>query len=603
LWSQCLSCNGQQKRFRSRIAAPDNKALPKICTLLQERFCFCPYADPTLVTRDASLSFLNRIFITDDANNAHNNDPDNATATKRNTLQFNDPTTRVTKPTNGTPAATWLQDDYDVKLFVNLNVNDGLMVYYESPSSCDAETQRNLTDRLESTSHYALPSVSPSRIYVSSGSVAGTPTTCYSTIKIDPDDSFPIGAVVGPVLGALFLIILLLVVYKLLSKKDNQNLVPKLPPEFHPIFKDYKNWRKTGNLYSKTLDEDTDEMQLFKALWSSLCSAEMKFKAVHTLWNPVLASSFINFQDILAQRYIESPHLFKKQKWRNKQHFKAEREFVHDQLERRISEFSWNVVKGLDGEETFYVDVPIIPVAHGTSTTVGWSIAVQGFAALASLDAGYYGKGIYFTSYVEYTIQYFLTKPDPAVLVTLVIPGNAYPVIEHPKELQENLTSLVGLPLNSGYQSHFVLTRMNGLPWNKDGSDEEGGRREALDDTQELPQKKKKKKNTFFEFGAVEKRDRAGTFLAQPSAVAPAPVVKTWYDELVINQEAQSLPIYLAEIDSGMEHVRHLKSLVSKRKLNAKLVATDASQSKGPTTTKSKGTKESKSSKGTKEKL
>ena len=40
----------------------------------------------------------------------------------------------------------------------------------------------------------------------------------------------------------------------------------------------------------------------------------------------------------------------------------------------------------------------IVPMLHGTSTTIAWKIAQTGFANTSTRDLGFYGSGIYFTS-------------------------------------------------------------------------------------------------------------------------------------------------------------------------------------------------------------
>jgi len=116
--------------------------------------------------------------------------------------------------------------------------------------------------------------------------------------------------------------------------------------------------------------------------------------------------------------------------------------------------FSWN--KSDDS-------VPIIPVVHGTDGKVGRQICSAGFAALSSLDAGYYGKGIYFTSSCLYATPYFATKPEPAILVCFCIPGNVRPIVEN----REEKICFLGVPIDSGYQSHYVLTYRDGSPITK----------------------------------------------------------------------------------------------------------------------------------------
>jgi len=49
------------------------------------------------------------------------------------------------------------------------------------------------------------------------------------------------------------------------------------------------------------------------------------------------------------------------------------------------------------------------------------------------LDKGWYGQGVYFTSSARYAIPYFATKANPVIIVAYVIPGNIFPIVEHPQ--------------------------------------------------------------------------------------------------------------------------------------------------------------------------
>jgi len=49
------------------------------------------------------------------------------------------------------------------------------------------------------------------------------------------------------------------------------------------------------------------------------------------------------------------------------------------------------------------------------------------------------------------------------LLVCLVSPGNPYPVIYGPKEEK----NFLGAPIESGHQSHYILTNINGQPITK----------------------------------------------------------------------------------------------------------------------------------------
>jgi len=90
--------------------------------------------------------------------------------------------------------------------------------------------------------------------------------------------------------------------------------------------------------------------------------------------------------------------------------------------------------------------------------SVAKCIAATGFANLNTTDDGYYGKGIYFTSSVLYAFPYYGRSREPVVIVSWVLPGNSYPVIED----QMSSNNLCGKALLSGYNSHYVLTGPDG---------------------------------------------------------------------------------------------------------------------------------------------
>lgn len=101
-----------------------------------------------------------------------------------------------------------------------------------------------------------------------------------------------------------------------------------------------------------------------------------------------------------------------------------------------------------------------LAMVHGTSDSFGWKIARGGFGIVASVDSGYYGQGIYFTSKVKYAIGYTLEHPNPVLIISMVNPGNAFPVTEHPKRPG----SLEGAKCKLGYQSHYCATGTGFFP-------------------------------------------------------------------------------------------------------------------------------------------
>jgi len=122
--------------------------------------------------------------------------------------------------------------------------------------------------------------------------------------------------------------------------------------------------------------------------------------------------------------------------------------FVNDQFEKKTHHFNFN--KSLE--------LPILAVVHGTQTDIAWKILRTGFVALSSVDAGFYGKGTYFSSYSEYALPYTQFGTNPCFIIAFIIPGNVYPVSEQ----HDSENSLMGAALKPGYNSHYVVTKKNG---------------------------------------------------------------------------------------------------------------------------------------------
>jgi len=137
--------------------------------------------------------------------------------------------------------------------------------------------------------------------------------------------------------------------------------------------------------------------------------------------------------------------------------------------------------------------------AHGTGVNIARKISETGFVSLASLDDGYFGQGIYFSSSIPYSLPYAQSKEDPAIILSYVIPGNIYPVLEDHK----GKNSLMGLAIKAreGYNSHYVITKQDG--------------------------------NVFQEIGE-------------------RPV----YDELVIDQESQVTPAFVLQLSTDSQKLK-----------------------------------------------
>eukprot|EP01127_Copromyxa_protea_P001845 TRINITY_DN11758_c0_g1_i1.p1 TRINITY_DN11758_c0_g1~~TRINITY_DN11758_c0_g1_i1.p1 ORF type:complete len:228 (+),score=28.88 TRINITY_DN11758_c0_g1_i1:48-686(+) len=144
----------------------------------------------------------------------------------------------------------------------------------------------------------------------------------------------------------------------------------------------------------------------------------------------------------------ENPTIFAKKEWKFSADAKP-KEFIYDKYLQRCKDTGWN-------QE---LEVPILLTCHGTDYGVAMTIASTGFAALSSLDSGWYGAGIYFTTYAMYTTPYFALRKDPAIILSFVTPGNVFPTTENHK----GPNSLLGKVLNASYTAHYVGLDATGI--------------------------------------------------------------------------------------------------------------------------------------------
>ena len=149
-------------------------------------------------------------------------------------------------------------------------------------------------------------------------------------------------------------------------------------------------------------------------------------------------------------------------------------------------------------------------------------------------------QGIYFTSTFEYANRYAgISNGMKVFMISLVIPGNLYPVTEYPfkenetgKILEYNPDGFYGKACQPGYQSHFTLSL--------DLSFHCSNLKQTTNNTSKLvgPRDKKNQENT----GPFPVQ---GTFDAQRDA-----------DELVVFESAQAVPLFIVYTDPAIPVVK-----------------------------------------------
>jgi len=204
----------------------------------------------------------------------------------------------------------------------------------------------------------------------------------------------------------------------------------------------------------------------------------------------VIQEAFIIYNTILVSNFANYKRILEKRYISDPALFKKE----HWKQSNKSELCTWIVNGYTERVKRFHWnkddDVPILPAIHGTEGAIAWKICSSGFATLAVLDSGWYGSGIYFTSDARYALPYYGSKKQPTVLIVFLIPGNIYPVTESPNSAK----SLCGKPIPAGYQSCYVHTTRVGK--------------------------------------VCESRE------------------SEFYDEIVVNQETQVIPVFLLSIQA-----------------------------------------------------
>lgn len=245
----------------------------------------------------------------------------------------------------------------------------------------------------------------------------------------------------------------------------------------HPWRWEYHGSSKSG-YHARTYDPSSEEYRRVESLLTThFKKGLLKVSQITAVYNKALSVSFVNQWKLMTTRRIEAPDHF----------FHCT--FMKDAKKLNVMKYYQdNLLQFTPYNQT--LQVPLLPVLHGTDYLVAEKIAQTGFASLSSLDPGYFGKGIYFTTSLLYTLPYSCGKRRPAVIVSYINMGHIFPVTEDHKGPH----SLKGQALKSGYNSHLALTGKEGYIYNE------------LDDV----------------------------------------VV---CDEIVVNQESQILPAFLVELD------------------------------------------------------
>lgn len=305
----------------------------------------------------------------------------------------------------------------------------------------------------------------------------------------------------------------LLLLFLLWRHLRSREFIQNLPPQVAWSYLQYKDslgfgWKKyfggSANClyYYKDYSMESAEWNKVEKLFGGFFFGEgLVIDEIRAVYNPTLLNNFINYWKLTTSRYLKEKDVF------------FAEDFKNNELQMWTLSKYENVVKACSWNKSLYV--PILPSVHGTDFALAEKIAQTGFANLSSLDDGYFGKGIYFSTMAVYIVPYFCLKITPAIIISYLNLGHVYPVCES----HVGSESLKGEHIKAGFSSHYIVVQKHGF--------------------------------TF------------------PS---PVSADTNTYDEIVIDQEAQIVPAFILKInhDSAKEMAREFDDLDLRQRLTRK---------------------------------
>ena len=268
-----------------------------------------------------------------------------------------------------------------------------------------------------------------------------------STIISAQDSKYSLLGIVGLAIGLALVLMLIAALLYFFRDMDGLDILPKqVAASYIHYHSTFYSWKYRGGDDNGYYFKSVDRLN-YPYVLHTLDFGKYEIEKVVLVYNRALVVNFVNYYRIAFERLTNASNIFAKKTWSNGKDA-SNSSLIYSKYTSIASMYSWN-------DST---PVTILPVCHGTSSLVAEKICETGFATLSSVDQGWYGKGMYFTSYASYCIPYISCKKDPCVIIAWVIPGNIYPVLEQ----HTSANNLVGCALKNGYQSHFVLTDAKG---------------------------------------------------------------------------------------------------------------------------------------------
>ena len=171
-----------------------------------------------------------------------------------------------------------------------------------------------------------------------------------------------------------------------------------------------EGYKLVDSLFRKSQQTETDSL-------SKVRLSDFKIKKVKLIDNPQFVDLFVNGAFAQSQRRDDIAREVFTFTIDEKEHNAGVRKKVRKIFEKQTEEYSTDKCS-------------FLPVWHGTKSEVLDKILKTGFANLAKTDVGYYGKGIYGSTNVEYVKRVYSGGYNQGVLLlNWVAINEIYPVV------------------------------------------------------------------------------------------------------------------------------------------------------------------------------
>ena len=177
--------------------------------------------------------------------------------------------------------------------------------------------------------------------------------------------------------------------------------------------------------------------------------------SVRVIYNPSMNHEFALYMRRLQQRHNNPAFEAKWPKGRENPQDLVESQEKIDWRAKVHQQFK-NMAKSY--QDSDYPAVSLLPMWHGTKAAIIDSIFRAGYAALATTDSGFFGRGIYGAYEAEYSYRVY-AKDGGALILNWTACFSAYPVIDGDmsKFVMRNAQNQeVSISNYSNYDAHFV---------------------------------------------------------------------------------------------------------------------------------------------------